>query len=53
MQQVKVYSDIFAAERDMRAWIRDGWRIHALTTTSEQISYVTRHYILVVYEKEK
>jgi hypothetical protein len=53
MQQVRVYSDIFAAERDMKAWIKDGWRVHTCTMTSERPSYVTYYHILVVYEKEK
>lgn len=52
MQKVELYSDLLEAKYDIERHIRNGWKVHTCTMTSERPSYSTYYHILVVYEKE-
>jgi hypothetical protein len=52
MQDVRVYTDIWRAEADMKKWIRAGWRVHACAASGHTIGISSSDRILVVYEKD-
>lgn len=51
MQDVRVYTDVWRAENEMKKWIKAGWRIHTCTITSRTIGYSSADKVLVVYER--
>ena len=52
MQTVEVYYDILEAKKDMRDYIRQGWRVHTCTMSYVN-NFAIHEQILVVYEKER
>ena len=51
MQQVQVYEDVFEAAKDMRSWIRNGWRVHTCTTSVYYAGSWPHYRVLVIYEQ--
>lgn len=47
MQEVEVYYSIREAERDMKKYIEQGWRVHTCTMCCNG----SNEKVLVVYEK--
>lgn len=51
MQQVKVYYELLDAVREMRTFIKEGWRIHTCSISTHKNGYSTGERVLVVYER--
>lgn len=51
MQEVRVYYSMLQAERDMKSFIEQGWRVHTCTMSCYVTGCNSNERVLVVYEK--
>lgn len=52
MQEVRVYTDIYHAEREIDRWFSNGWRVHTCAISSRTAFNSADDKVLVIYEKD-